>query len=78
LLLESAPLAITVSNMAPEEIEIPLHAKMLDDAVKLNPLLGIIPLRRLDRPENVASLAEFLAGLESYEVSGTTIFVDAG
>jgi hypothetical protein len=35
------------------------RAKLLNDPVKLNALLGNIPLKRLGKPEDVASMAVF-------------------
>ena len=48
----------------------------MNDPVKLNALLGNIPLKRLGKPEDVASMAVFLASSESDYTTGTTFFVD--
>jgi len=48
----------------------------MNDPVKLNALLGNIPLKRLGKPEDVASMAVFLASSESDYATGTTFFVD--
>jgi glucose 1-dehydrogenase len=37
-----------------------------------------IPLQRLGKPEDVASMAVFLASDESSYVTGTTFFIDGG
>jgi len=50
----------------------------LNDPVKLEALLGNIPLKRLGEPEDVASMAAFLASSESDYVTGATFFVDGG
>jgi len=41
-------------------------------------LLQNIPLKRLGQPEDVASLAAFLASSDSDYSTGTTFFVDGG
>jgi glucose 1-dehydrogenase len=78
LSIELAPLGITINNIAPGAIETPINSKLLNDPVKLNALLGNIPLKRLGKPEDVASMAAFLASVESDYATGTTFFVDGG
>jgi glucose 1-dehydrogenase len=78
LSIELAPLNITINNIAPGAIETPINKNLLNDPVKLNSLLENIPLRRLGKPEDVASIAAFLASDESSYVTGTTFVVDGG
>ena len=78
LSIELAPLGITINNIAPGAIETPINTKLLNNPVKLNALLGNIPLKRLGKPEDVASMAAFLASSESDYVTGATFFVDGG
>lgn len=78
LSIELAPFGITINNIAPGAIETPINAKLLNDPVKLNELLGKIPLRRLGKPEDVAGMAAFLASSDSDYLTGTTFFVDGG
>ena len=78
LSIELAPLGIIINNIAPGAIETPINTKLLNDPVKLNALLGNIPLKRLGKPEDVASMAAFLASSESDYVTGATFFVDGG
>jgi glucose 1-dehydrogenase len=78
LSIELAPLGITINSIAPGAIETPINKKLLNDPVKLKGLLENIPLRRLGRPEDVASVAAFLASSDSDYVTGTTYFVDGG
>src|SRR2546430_11631941 len=61
LSIELAPLGITINSIAPGAIETPINTKLLNDPVKLEALLGNIPLKRLGKPEDVASMAAFLA-----------------
>lgn len=76
--IELAPLGITINSIAPGAIETPINTKLLNDPAKLKALLGNIPLGRLGKPEDVASMAAFLASSESDYVTGTTFFVDGG
>jgi len=78
LSIELAPLGITINNIAPGAIETPINTKLLNDPAKLNALLENIPLKRLGKPEDVASMAVFLASSESDYATGTTFFVDGG
>lgn len=78
LSLELAPFHITINNVAPGAIETPINKNLLNDPVKLKTLLENIPLRRLGQPEDVASIAAFLASSESGYVTGTTFVVDGG
>jgi len=78
LSIELAPLGITINNIAPGAIETPINTKLLNDPVKLKALLENIPLKRLGKPEDVASMAAFLASSESDYATGTTFVVDGG
>ncbi|NJL84852.1 MAG: glucose 1-dehydrogenase [Leptolyngbyaceae cyanobacterium SM1_1_3] len=78
LAVELAPLGITVNNVAPGAIETPINTKLLNDPEQLGALLKNIPLGRLGKPADVASLVTFLASPESDYVTGTTFFVDGG
>src|SRR5260370_16522147 len=60
LSIELAPLGITMNNIAPGAIETPINTKLLNDPVKLNALLGNIPLKRLATPKDIPSLTPFL------------------
>jgi glucose 1-dehydrogenase len=78
LSVELAPLGITINSIAPGAIETPINKNLLNDPTKLNSLLENIPLRRLGTPDDVASMALFLASEESSYATGTTFFVDGG
>lgn len=78
LSIELAPLGITINSIAPGAIETPINRALLNDPVKLKSVLENIPLKRLGKPEDVASVAAFLAASESDYVTGTTYFVDGG
>jgi glucose 1-dehydrogenase len=78
LSIELAPLGITINNIAPGAIETPINKALLNDPAKLSSVLENIPLKRLGKPEDVASIAAFLASSDSDYVTGTTYFVDGG
>ena len=78
LSIELAPFGITINNVAPGAIETPINKNLLNDPVKLNELLGKIPLRRLGKPEDIAGLVAFLASSDADYITGTTIFCDGG
>jgi glucose 1-dehydrogenase len=76
--VELAPHNITVNNVAPGAIETPMDAKLEQDPAQMNELLSEIPLGRMGKPEEVASLALYLASDDSAYVTGSTLFVDGG
>jgi glucose 1-dehydrogenase len=78
LAIELAPSNITINSIAPGAVETPINTNLLHDPVKLKALLENIPLGRLGKPEDVASLASFLASHECDYMTGTTVFVDGG
>lgn len=73
LAIELAKRKITVNAIAPGWIE----TDMLEGA-SLEELLPQIPMRRLGRPEEVASLVSFLAGEESAYITGQVIGINGG
>jgi glucose 1-dehydrogenase len=78
LSVELGPLGITINNIAPGAIETPINTKLLNDPMKLNALLGQIPLGRLGQPGDVSGLAVFLASDDADYVTGSTYYVDGG
>ncbi|HMH13518.1 MAG TPA: glucose 1-dehydrogenase [Edaphobacter sp.] len=78
LSVELGPLGITVNNIAPGAINTPINASLLADKPKLDALLHNIPLGRMGSPEEVASVAAFLASDEAAYVTGSTYFIDGG
>lgn len=78
LAIELAPYGINVNNIAPGAIETPINTKLLQDPKLLAALKDNIPLGRLGKPEDVASMAVFLASSEADYVTAATFFVDGG
>jgi glucose 1-dehydrogenase len=72
LSIELAPLGLTINSIAPGAIETPINKNLLNDPVKLKSVLENIPLKRLGKAEDVASVAAFLASSDSDYVTGTT------
>jgi glucose 1-dehydrogenase len=78
LAIELGPLGITVNGIAPGAIETPINARLLRNPVKLQSLIGQIPLGRLGQPADVSGIAAFLASDDASYVTGATYFVDGG
>jgi len=75
---ELAPHGITVNDIAPGAIATPINRRTLGDGELLNALQDVIPAGRLGEPDEVASVAVFLASDEAAYVTGSTYYVDGG
>ncbi len=75
---ELAPHGITVNNIAPGAVATPINTRTLESSQLLDELKALIPLGRLATPEEVASVAVFLASDEAAYVTGSTYFIDGG
>jgi glucose 1-dehydrogenase len=78
LAVELGSLGITINNVAPGAIETPINTQLLNNLEKLEALLNNIPLRRLGKPKDVASVVAFLASEDAGYITGSTFFVDGG
>ena len=76
--VELAPHNITVNNIAPGAIYTPIDADVQANPELESELMDEIPLRRWGKPEEVASLAVFLASDEAAYITGSTYFIDGG
>jgi len=76
--VELAPHGITVNNVAPGAIETPINRNLDEHPEQRQELLSEIPLGRIGRPEDVASVAVYLASDASSYSTGSTFFVDGG
>jgi glucose 1-dehydrogenase len=78
LAMELAPYKINVNNIAPGAIATPINQSVLSDPESLKNAITEIPWGRFGRPEEVASVAVFLASDEAEYVTGSTYYVDGG
>jgi glucose 1-dehydrogenase len=76
--MELAPYKINCNNIAPGAIATPINQAVLDDPVASKNAISEIPLGRFGKPEDVASVAVFLASDEANYVTGSTYYVDGG
>jgi len=76
--LELAPTGVTVNLIAPGTIETDLNRAYLAEAGNRRAKLGLIPMDRIGRPEDVAGAAVYLASEAAAYVTGATIVVDGG
>jgi len=78
LAMELAPYQINCNNIAPGAIATPINQAVLDDPQAKENAISEIPWGRFGKPEEVASVAVFLASDESAYVTGSTYYVDGG
>lgn len=76
LALEGASKGVRVNTIGPGYIDTPLLS-LLDDATRQF-LVGLHPLGRLGRPEEVANAAVFLMSDEASFITGANLMVDGG
>ncbi len=76
--VELAPHKITVNNIGPGAIFTPIDADVEANKAMEDALMAEIPLGRWGRPEEVGSLAAFLASDEAAYCTGSTFFIDGG
>jgi glucose 1-dehydrogenase len=76
--LECATLGITVNAIAPGMILTPMNARAVADPAYRKSLEADVPLGRAGRPEEVASLAVYLASEAAAYITGATLTIDGG
>jgi NAD(P)-dependent dehydrogenase (short-subunit alcohol dehydrogenase family) len=76
--LELAPAGVTVNLIAPGTIETDLNRGFLAHPENRRAKLGLIPMDRIGRPEDIAGAAVYLASDAAAYVTGATIVVDGG
>jgi len=77
LAIELGPYGIRVNAVCPGYILTPL-AESIDDPEFMARYAEMLPLRRLGRPEEVASVFAFLASNDASFITGETIVIDGG
>lgn len=79
LVVEGAPHKIRLNTITPGPIMHPMMEPVLKDpGHALTRLVARIPLGRIGRPQDVASLALFLASDESSYITGANVVIDGG
>ena len=76
--VELAPHNILVVGVGPGAVATPINISTMNDPVAMKKLDAVIPLGRMARPEEIASLVAFLAGDGASYITATTIFADGG
>jgi len=76
--VELAPHNILVVGVGPGAVATPINLGTMQDPTLLQRLNNAIPLGRMARPEEIASLVAFLAGDGASYMTATTIFADGG
>ena len=76
--VELAPHNILVVGVGPGAVATPINRATIDDSAKLAQLDAAIPLRRMARPEEIASVVGFVASEGASYLAATTIFADGG
>ena len=82
LAAELAPRGIRVNSISPGPIETPIFDRLgletKDSAAAKQQFVGLTPLQRIGQPEEIASVAGFLASSESSYITGADIAADGG
>jgi glucose 1-dehydrogenase len=76
--VELAPHNVRVVGIGPGAVATPIDLVTMKDPVMLKKLDDSIPLRRMAKPEEIASVVAFLAGDGASYMTATTVFVDGG
>jgi glucose 1-dehydrogenase len=76
--VELAPYNILVVGVGPGAVATPINMSTMQDPALLKKLDDAIPLGRMARPEEIASLVAFLAGDGASYMAATTVFADGG
>lgn len=76
--VELAPHNVLVVGVGPGAVATPINLSTMDDPEKLKKLDAAIPIGRMARPEEIASVVAFLAGDGASYLTATTIFADGG
>jgi glucose 1-dehydrogenase len=76
--LELAKENILVIGVGPGAVATPINQSTLQDPAKVKALDDAIPLGRIAKPEEIASVVAFLAGDDAGYMTATTVFADGG
>jgi glucose 1-dehydrogenase len=76
--VELAPHSILVVGVGPGAVETPINRSTMNDPALMTKLNSAIPVGRMARPEEIASVVAFLASDAASYMTATTIFTDGG
>src|SRR3954463_4448814 len=76
--VELGPHNIQVVGVGPGAVATPINASTMADPAKMKTLDAAIPLGRMAKPEEIASVVAFLADDSASYLTATTIFADGG
>src|SRR5277367_2262893 len=76
--VELASHGILVVGVGPGAVATPINTSTMQDPTLLQKLNNAIPLGRMARPEEIASLVAFLASDGASYMTATTVFADGG
>jgi glucose 1-dehydrogenase len=76
--VELAPHNILVVGVAPGAVATPINLVTMKDPALMKKLNAAIPLGRMAKPEEIASVVAFLAGDGASYITATTIITDGG
>lgn len=76
--VEIAQYNIRVVGVGPGAVATPINLLTMNDPTKLAKLNAAIPLGRMARPEEIASVVAFIVGDGAGYLTATTIFADGG
>ena len=76
--LELAEHNILVNGVGPGAVATPINLKTMNDPKLMQKLDSAIPLGRMAKPEEIASVVAFLASDAASYMTAATVFVDAG
>jgi glucose 1-dehydrogenase len=76
--VELAPHNVLVVGVGPGAVATPINLSTMKDPVLMKKLDAAIPLGRMAKPEEIATVVAFLAGDGASYMTATTIFADGG
>ena len=76
--VELAPHNILVVGVGPGAVATPINLSTMQDPAKMAKLDSAIPLGRMAKPEEIASVVAMMAGGGASYITATTVFADGG
>jgi glucose 1-dehydrogenase len=76
--VELAPHNILVVGVGPGAVATPINLSTMQDPALMKKLDSAIPVGRMAKPEEIATVVAFLAGDGASYITATTVFTDGG